>query len=277
MKKNKNDIDIRLFLFKNIKKTFKYYFKNILYILFINIVGFYIINAFLKVPYAILIMKFFSTPTTFDIAYYGSFLIFFSTIKIILYGNTVYIMNRNAVNDIRELFFLVLKRFLPVVGTFLIYIIAVLFLSLLLIIPGVVFFFYYYFSVFLCAVGDINNKEKNKEKILNGGKALARSYNLVRNNLLRFMILTVVIAFITYFIQVSFIKFLFKLDIILSNTTYNIIRFTIWDIFIIYSALMYVKLQGIENDAIEGDLDAKRKEQIMLNKAAVNKFGKSKK
>lgn len=271
-KKKKSTVDIRLFLFRNIKKSFKYYFKNILYILFANIVGFIIINNFFKTQYAIFIMKFFSTPISFNIAYYGSFILLFSTIKIILYGNTVCVMKAKGANDIKDLFSLVIKRFLPTLGTFIIYMFAVLFLSLLLVIPGIVFFFYYYFAVFLCAVGDINNKEKNTMKVLNGGKALARSYNLVKNNLIRFMLLTIIMALITYALQVGVITLIVRFGFVMNNLIYNIVRFCIFDLIIIYSALMFTKFESIENDVIEEEFKNNQEEQAMLNQAAINNF-----
>ena len=46
--------------------------------------------------------------------------------------------------------------------------------------------------------------------------------------------------------------------------------------FIIYSALMFAKLEGIENDVLEEEFKANQEEQAMLNQAAINNF-KSKK
>ena len=275
-KKKKSTVDIRLFLFRNIKKSFKYYFKNIFYILFTNFVGFIIINNFFKTKYAIFLMKFFSTRIFFDIAYYGLFILLFSTIKIILYGNTICVMKSGGVNDIKDLFSLVIKRFLPTLGTFIIYIFVVLFFSLLLVIPGIVFFFYYYFAVFLCAVGDINNKDKNTMKIINGGKALARSYNLVKNNLFRFMLLTITIVLITYFLQAGIMTFIIQSGFAINNLFYNAIRFSIFDLIIIYSALIFTKFEGIENDVIEEEFKNDQEEQAMLNQAAVNNFKRKK-
>ena len=279
MKKKKNTIsvDIRLFLFRNIKKTFKYYFKNILYILFANIVCFFIKNKFFNFSYTSFILKFFSTPLSFNIAYYGIFLALFSTAKIILYGNTIYVMKNNGTNDVKDLFGLVIKRYLPTLGTLIIYIISISFLGLLLVIPGILFFFYYYFAVFLCAVGDVNNKEKNDPKVLNGGKALARSYNLVSGNLIRFSLLTIIICIIAYFINKFIIITTLQLGFIFTKFTYNVISLCVYDIILIYSSLMFIKLESIENDVIEKESGNNKEEQAMLNQAAINNFGKSKK
>lgn len=271
-KKKKSNVDIRLFLFRNIRKTFKYYFKNIFYILFTNIVGFLIINSFFKTQYAIFLIKHISTSLSFNLAYYGTFILLFSTIKIVLYGNTVAVMKTKGTNDIKDLFFLVAKRFFPTLGTFIVYIFVVLFFGLLFIIPGIVFFFYYYFAVFLCAVGDINNKEKNTMKLLNSGKALARSYNLVKNNLIRFMTLTIIICVIAYCLQKATLIFIADLGFTLNNLTYNVIKFSILDLIIIYSALMFTKFEGIENDVIEEEFKNNQEEQAMLNQAAINNF-----
>lgn len=277
-KKKKTLVDIRLFLFRNIKKTFKYYFKTLFYVLFVNFGLFFLINYFLKVRYAMFVLGFFSTPLSFNIAYYGSFIVLFYTLKVILYGNVIYIIKSNGSNDLKYLLSLTIKRYFPTLGTFMIYIVVCLFLSLLLIIPGVVSVFYYVFSLFLCAVGDINNKNKDKLVVLNGGKALGRSYALVKGNLLRFACLTTGIIALVYFLDRFVISTIIQHGFILSNFVFNSIRLCIYDIIIIYFSLMFVKFQSIENDVIEEEFKQNnQEEQAKMNKAAVNNFGKGKK
>ena len=276
-KKKQISVDIRLFLIRNIFKTFKYYFKNIWYILFTNIFFLMLINKFIKIPYSLFIVKYFSTRFYYNLAYYGVFIIMFSTMKIILYGNTVYVMKTSGTNDIKDLCGNVVKRYLPTLGTFIIYIAVVAFLTLLFVVPGVVFLFYYFFGVFLCAVGDINNKKGNELINLNGGKALARSYNLLKGNLIRFIILTLTILFITYFIDVFVMNTIRILGFTMSPLIYNIITCCIYDIIIIYGSVMFVKIEGIENDVIEEEFKNNQEEQAMMNQAAINNFGKSKK
>ena len=48
------------------------------------------------------------------------------------------------------------------------------------------------------------------------------------------------------------------------------IKFCIYDILIIYSAVMYTKFQGIENDVIEEEFRSSQEEQRLLNQASVN-------
>ena len=48
------------------------------------------------------------------------------------------------------------------------------------------------------------------------------------------------------------------------------IKFCIYDILIIYSAVMYTKFQGIENDVIEEEFRNNQEEQRLLNQASVN-------
>jgi len=181
-------------------------------------------------------------------------------------------MKAKGANDIKDLFSVVLRRFFPTLGTLIIYILVILFFTLLLVIPGIVFFFYYYFAIFLCAVGDINDKEKSTMKLLSAGKALTRSYNLVKNNLIRFMVLTITMVLLTYCLQLWTINLIIKFGFLMNNTTCNIVRFCIFDLIIIYSALMFTKFEGIENDVLEEDFRNKQEEQAMLNQAAINNF-----
>ena len=283
MKKKKRkkiiSIDTSLWLFTNIKKTFKYYFKNIFYIFFLNLISFIIIEKFIKIQYGIFILKISPTPIIFKVLYYSIFIILFYTIKAVLYGNTVYVMSTKGSNDIKDLLSVLFKRYFPTLGTIIVYMVTVFFFGVPLVLPGILFSFYYYFGIFLCCVGDINNidKDKNAPKLLNGGKALGRSYTLVKNNLIRFMTLTVIIAFITYVINRFIITVLIKFGFILNNLTYNFIRCCIYDLFVIYSAVIFIKFQRIENDVIEEEFKNNQEEQALLNEAAINNFGKSKK
>lgn len=277
-KKKIINVDIKLWIFRNIKKTFKYYFKNIVYIFCFNLISFLIINNFLKVPYYGLMANLFSSPMSFRIGYYGSFLAIFYSLKVILYSNTTYTMKINGVNDVRELFVLLIKRFLPTLGTFIIYVVAVLFFGLFLIIPGILFIFYYYFAVFICALGDLNNKEKNEPKRMTGAKPLGRSFMLVKGNLLRFMTMTTIISCIVFIIYKVFLKVLLFLNLAdIGNTLFNTFSFCIFDIMVIYSTVMFIKFEGIENDVIEEQSRKNMEEQVMMNQAAINNFGKSKK
>ena len=272
--KKKKSVDIRLFILRNIMKTIKYYFKNIFYILFMNVVCFLILNKLFEQYYSGFILKFFSSHGAYKIAYSTIFIILFSAIKVILYGNTVYVMKSNGTNDIKDLFESVLKRFLPTIGTFIFYTVVCLFLTCLIV--GPIFLFYYYFAIFLCAVGDVNNKDKNVPTVLNGAKALSRSYALVSGNLIRFSLLTIIMIFLTYYLNKYTISTIIELDFIFKSTTYNMISLCIFDLLIIYSSLMFVKLEGIENDLIQNDA-GDIKDIALLNKAAINNFKTKKK
>lgn len=273
VKKKERKLDTRLFIVKNIMKTVKYYFKNIFYILFMNFIVFYIFNVFFKEEYTILLLKIFDNGTfIFKLFYYGIFLIIFYTIKMILYGNTTYIMKKGAKNDIKDLLSIVLRRFLPTFGTFILYIFSVIFFSILLLIPGIMFAFYFFFAMFLCSVGDIN--EENK--LLNGAKALGRSYHLVKGNLIRFIFTTSIIIFLIFFIEELIIIVLNNIfGLQLSNFVLQGIKFTAFDIVIIYASLLFNKLEGIENDILEEKAFKKdKREELMMRAAAVNQFKK---
>lgn len=273
MAKKKQKLDTRLFIIRNTRKTLKYYFKNIFYILFMNFAVFYAFNVFFKDKYTIMILSLAKSDTLlFKILYYGIFLLIFYTMKIILYGNTIYIMRKDGKNDIKDLFSIVSRRFLSTLGTFIFYIFTVIFFTCLLVLPGIMFAFYFFFAMYLSSLGDLN--EDNK--ILNGAKALGRSYRLVKGNLFRFMFMTFVIVFLALFVEKTIIAILVDiLEIELSSFTLNAIRLTAFDMLIIYTSLLFNKLESIENDVLEEKAFKKdQQEELMMREAAVNQFKK---
>ena len=273
MAKKKQKLDTRLFIIRNTRKTLKYYFKNIFYILFMNFAVFYAFNVFFKDKYATMILSLAKSDTLlFKILYYGIFLLIFYTMKIILYGNTIYIMRKDGKNDIKDLFSIVSRRFLSTLGTFIFYIFTVIFFTCLLVLPGIMFAFYFFFAMYLSSLGDLN--EDNK--MLNGAKALGRSYRLVKGNLFRFMFMTFVIVFLALFVEKTIIEILVNiLKIELSSFTLNAIRLTAFDMLIIYTSLLFNKLEGIENDVLEEKAFKKdQQEELMMREAAVNQFKK---
>ena len=274
MAKKKQKLDTRLFIIRNTRKTLKYYFKNIFYILFMNFAVFYAFNVFFKDKYATMISSLTKSDTSllYKILYYGIFLLIFYTMKIILYGNTIYIMRKDGKNDIKDLFSIVSRRFLSTLGTFIFYIFTVIFFTCLLVLPGIIFAFYFFFAMYLSSLGDLN--EDNK--MLNGAKALGRSYRLVKGNLFRFMFMTFVIVFLALFVEQTIIAILVDiLEIELSSFTLNAIRLTAFDMLIIYTSLLFNKLEGIENDVLEEKAFKKdQQEELMMREAAVNQFKK---
>ena len=152
-KKKKNKVDTRLFIIRNTKKTLKYYFKNILYILFMNFIVFLIYDKIFKNEFMLFVSRFLLI---------GSMPFYFFTIILPLVA------------------FYTIK-----VITFLLYIASILFFSLFLVLPGIATIFYFFFAVYLSALGDLNDGKK----FINGGKALARSFQLVKKNL-TFIIIT---------------------------------------------------------------------------------------
>ena len=274
MAKKKQKLDTRLFIIRNTRKTLKYYFKNIFYILFMNFAVFYAFNVFFKDKYATMISSLTKSDTSllYKILYYGIFLLIFYTMKIILYGNTIYIMRKDGKNDIKDLFSIVSRRFLSTLGTFIFYIFTVIFFTCLLVLPGIMFAFYFFFAMYLSSLGDLN--EDNK--MLNGAKALGRSYRLVKGNLFRFMFMTFVIVFLALFVEKTIIAILVDiLEIELSSFTLNAIRLTAFDMLIIYTSLLFNKLESIENDVLEEKAFKKdQQEELMMREAAVNQFKK---
>lgn len=274
MAKKKQKLDTRLFIIRNTRKTLKYYFKNIFYILFMNFAVFYAFNVFFKDKYATMISSLTKSDNSllYKILYYGIFLLIFYTMKIILYGNTIYIMRKDGKNDIKDLFSIVSRRFLSTLGTFIFYIFTVIFFTCLLVLPGIMFAFYFFFAMYLSSLGDLN--EDNK--MLNGAKALGRSYRLVKGNLFRFMFMTFVIVFLALFVEQTIIAILVDiLEIELSSFTLNAIRLTAFDMLIIYTSLLFNKLEGIENDVLEEKAFKKdQQEELMMREAAVNQFKK---
>jgi len=269
--------DIRIKIFRNIIKTFKYFFKNIFYIVFLN-TFFISMYAYIFEPkYFKFLSDNIQDPSVIYIFRFILPLLFLYIIKIIFYGNTIYVMKSGGVNDLKDLLSLVFRRFLPVLGTLIIFMSSVFLFLLLLIIPGIMYFFYYYFAIFLTAVGDINDKQKNELKTISGLKTLGRSYKLLKNNLMRFSFLTITMVIIAVAIEKFAIAILINLGFGIDNTFAWILKFCIFDIIIIYSALMFMKFEGIENDVLEERFKGNQEEEVMLRSAMVNKFGKSKK
>lgn len=244
-KKKKSGVDTRLFIFRNTKKTLKYYFKNILYILFMNFVIFAIYDKVFKIEYMLFILRLVNINNfSFYTFCYIIPLIAFYSIKVILYSNTIYIVRKGGINDIKDLLFTVLRRFLPVFGTFILYIFTVLFFTALLIIPGIMAIFYFYFAVFLSAIGDLNDGRK----LLTGAKAIARSFQLVNGNLIRFS-LTIFFVTICGFIIEQILIIIFNiLNIKIENTISQAIWFTGFDILVICGALLINKFSSIESE-----------------------------
>lgn len=251
MKKLKKKIktDTSLKVFKNIKETLKYYLKNILYILGLNILIFSIFETFFAKNYYILISKFFDLYTMeFSIAYNGFLLFIFFIFKSIFFSNIIYNQKNNTTNSILETFGISFKRFLPVFGTTIFFLITVSFFGLFLILPGILFFFYYFFSIYLSAVGDINNKVNNVTLMLSGIKAFGRSYNLVKGNLIRFIFMTLIIATVIYFFEKETMSYIADLHIELNSITRNIIINSIYDLAIIFTVLIFLNLEKIESE-----------------------------
>lgn len=244
-KKKKSGVDTRLFIFRNTNKTLKYYFKNIFYILFMNFVVFVIYDKLFKTEYILLVLKIININTvSFYTCCYAIPLIAFYSIKVILYTNTIYIVRNGGINDLSDLFITVVHRFLPVFGTFLLYIFTVMFFGLLLVIPGIMAIFYFYFSVFLSAIGDLNDGKK----LLSGGKALARSYQLVKGNLIRFSLTVCIIAFISLILEKTIIIILLIFNFKIDNSFSQAIWFTAFDTLVICGALLINKLSSIESE-----------------------------
>ncbi len=282
-KRKVKGVDTRLFLIKNTIKTCKYYFKNIFYILFMNFAFLAILFYFFKDAYGVFLLNITSnslstSPDTantnaflFKILYYSIFIILFSVIKIILYSNIMLITKNSGRNDIKDLFVITLRRFLPVLGTFIMYLASIAFFSLFFILPGIFFAFYYFFGVYLSSIGDLN--EDNK--IMNGGKALGRSFSLVKGNLIRFMILTLVIIIIAFIVENIFILIFKTLDMYSSEIIVIGSMLSSFDIIIIYGSLLFHKFSKIEIDFLEGKgFKEDVEEDLMMAEAAVNSFVK---
>lgn len=169
------------------------------------------------------------------------------------------------------------KRFMPVCGMIIFFIVVISFFGLFLVLPGVLFFFYYFFSIYLCGIGDINNKENGEIALLNGIKALNRSYNLVKGNLFRFIFLTLIIMSITYFSEEFLIGYIFRLNIGLDEITKNIISFSIYDILVIYAVSIFLNLEKIESDIKEEEDEVEAEERALMMQSALANKNKAKK
>lgn len=276
-KKKKGGVEFKSLYMSNIAKALKYYFKNILYILVANAIAVAIYRNFIRAPYLNLVVGWFGVGT--DITYIFFYTTLFSLLtipKVILYGNTVQVMKKKAKNDVIELVSLVFSRFLSVLGTLLIYYVLVLLLTLLGIIPGFIFAFYYFFGIYLTAVGDPNNKKAEDKmggiQVPSGPAALDRSKNLLRGNLLKFMLMTIIIILITFAISEGFTFLIIENKWKFSGFVRALIRLSIWDIFYIYGAFMFIKLELLEKEVLDEEEEKVKADQEKLNKAAVNKF-----
>ena len=244
-KKKKNKVDTRLFIIRNTKKTLKYYFKNILYILFMNFIVFLIYDKIFKNEFMLFVSRFLligSMPFYFCTIILP--LVAFYTIKVILYTNAIYIVRNGGINDIGDLFSTVTERFLPVFGTFLLYIASILFFSLFLVLPGIATIFYFFFAVYLSALGDLNDGKK----FINGGKALARSFQLVKKNLIRFSSTITLLAISAFIIEKTLLFIVKASGIPVDISISKAVLFTALDVIVICGALLINKFESIESE-----------------------------
>lgn len=244
-KKKKNKVDTRLFIIRNTKKTLKYYFKNILYILFMNFFVFIIYDKLFRNEFMLFVGRFLligSIP--FYICTIFLPFVAFYTIKVILYSNAIYIVRNGGINDIGDLFSTVTDRFLPVFGTFLLYIATVLFFSLFLVLPGIASIFYFFFAVYLSALGDLNDGKK----FLNGGKALARSFQLVKKNLIRFSLTITLLAISAFLIEKTLLIIIQLVGIPVDISVARAVLYTALDVIVICGALLINKFESIESE-----------------------------
>ncbi len=274
--KKKTTVDTKLRIFKNIKDTFKYYFKNILYIVSLNIIIFAVAKLFFADNYILLIGRIFPV-SMFYIIYYGLPVFTFYVFKSIFFSNILYNQRSSTSSSLIEALGMASKRFLPVCGMTVFFLLVVSFFGLFLILPGVILLFYYFFSIYLCGIGDINNKENGEIILLNGIKALSRSYNIVKGNLFRFIFLTLIIGGLTYFVENQLISYVLKLNIGLDDITKNIISFSIYDIMIIYLTSVFFNLEKIEADIKEEEDEAEAEERALMMQSALANKNKLKK
>ncbi|HSQ97892.1 MAG TPA: hypothetical protein VLL98_04195 [Rickettsiales bacterium] len=281
MKKNKKktSVNTKLKVFQNIKETLKYYFKNILYILGLNILIFSIFETFFARNYSMLVSKFFDLYTTnFYIIYNSLILLVFFVFKSIFFSNIINNQKNNTSNSLLETFGISFKRFFSVFGTTVFFLITITFFGLFLILPGILFFFYYFFSIYLCAIGDTNNRSSGGTLILHGIKAFGRSYNLVKGNLFRFIFMTIIVAVLIYFSEKSIISYIADLHVELNLITKNIIINSIYDLAIIYTILIFLNLQKIESEIrIEEDAEEAETRALLMSGTLQNKERSGKK
>ena len=113
---------------------------------------------------------------------------------------------------------------------------------------------------------------------MTGAKPLGRSFMLVKGNLLRFMTMTIIVSCIVFIIYRIFLRVLLFLNLTnIGNTLFNTLSFCIFDIMVIYSTVMFIKFEGIENDVIEEQSRKNMEEQVMMNQASMNNFRNVKK
>lgn len=82
---------------------------------------------------------------------------------------------------------------------------------------------------------------------------------------------------IVYFIDKGAVSLLVNLDMNFSSQIYNMVRLCIWDILVVYSALMFVKFERIENDLIEEEFRNNQEEQVMMMRATLDNINRAKK
>jgi hypothetical protein len=288
IKKKKKILPLKIF--KNIKKVIKYYFKNFFYIIAMNSIAVFLFWRFWRPSFHAFVARFAKPGLFYDIFYYAIVLIPVSVVKIILYGNTVYVMKLNGKNDLKNLILLLVKRFFPVLATVLLYLIVVFVLTCFGGIPGIMFFFYYHFSSYLTAVGDINYKNIKQEmktakieeiRILQAGQALGRSFDLVKSNLIRLIFLTAIFVLVMSLSQIGLvwaIKYVIRnFNYIPSTAIFTTLKFCLYDIIYLYSAFLFVRFEDMEKDVLEEEKEKLENEKRLLDKASVNKFKGAKK
>ncbi|GMO62217.1 MAG: hypothetical protein Ta2D_08550 [Rickettsiales bacterium] len=272
MAKGTNEIVIKALYLNNVVKSLRYYMKNILYILVANsIVLFVYYSNIIRINYRSFVRGFSFDNVMFEVLYFGSLLSVVTILKVILYGNTITIMRKNTVNDVVNLILLCLTRFFSVLGTLLTYYVLIILFTLLGALPGFFFAFWYSFGIFLSAIGDSNNKiATSKTGDINipvGIKALDRSKQMLNGNLWKFIFSTTFAIAVVWVVGWCIEMLIGLYNIRFTRDIQLFIRLCIWDIFYIYMAYMFTKLQALEAEAMAEKNDKEQKESELIKKA----------
>lgn len=243
-------IDQRLYFFRLIRKTFKYYFKSLPYIIGLNFIYF----MFLSKSFRQAILYYIVTPLSVNpkvvnvilTGIVGTVVLLF---KILTYTAAVNNMKARVTYNPMIIFSQVILRFFPAFATFVMLAAMVGFFSLIFALPGLICFVYCHFAVELSAVREVSDGSVKAAKIMMGPTAIARSFNLVRGNFFRVLIFSIIICALFFGLVRPLDIFLRHLLVDYSDKVISSVSFVLYDIFIIFDIVLMMTLEVIEKAA----------------------------
>lgn len=270
-REKKITINTKLKFFSILKDTLKYYFKNIFYIFILNIVFFALFESLIRPYYYTFIGNIFKVRSlNFNVAYYFGVCLLLYSFKIGFFNNVIYNQKSGSTGGFMESLSLGCKRFFPIMLSIILFLLTSAILSFVIV--GIFLFFYYFFSIYLHGFGDPNDKDGATLRILKISRSFSRSFALVKGNLFRFAIFTVIFCFTMYYLNQGLLNYINPKQMQINHATLQVITFSICDFMLIYTIIVFLNLAKIESDIKDKKDEAEAEERaLMMQQALENK------